>query len=64
MTKIYTPTPAARCQLSRFCADESGATAIEYAIIASGIGGFLAATVFTLGGKVNTLFSSLAALFP
>ena len=36
-------------QLRRFCADESGATAIEYAMIASGIGAAVAATVYSLG---------------
>jgi Flp pilus assembly pilin Flp len=51
-------------QLARFGGDEGGATAIEYAIIASGIGGFLAATVFVLGGKVNTLLTTVSALFP
>jgi pilus assembly protein Flp/PilA len=60
MTKIATfPTTAAR-----FCSDESGATAIEYAMIASGIGAFLATTVYTLGGKVKDLFTTLAAIFP
>ena len=48
----------------RFSADESGATAIEYAIIASGIGGVLAVTVFTLGGKVSALFTTISGLFP
>ena len=33
----------------RFLADESGATAIEYALIAAGIGAAIAATVFSIG---------------
>jgi pilus assembly protein Flp/PilA len=46
----------------RFLADERGATAIEYAIIASGIGGTIAAIVFGLGGTVLTnLYSRIAA---
>ena len=61
---MQTIRPTHRHHLACFCADESGATAIEYAIIASGIGGFLAATVFALGGKVSTMFTSLSALFP
>ena len=64
MTEMKTIRPNRQHQFARFCADESGATAIEYAIIASGIGGFLAATVFALGGKVSTMFTSLSALFP
>jgi pilus assembly protein Flp/PilA len=64
MTEIETRTPSPRGKLARFCADESGATAIEYAIMASGIGLVLAATVFLLGGKVANLFTTLAGLFP
>jgi pilus assembly protein Flp/PilA len=45
----------------RFLADENGATAIEYAIIAAGVGATIAATVWQFGshlsgnvyGKVN-----------
>jgi pilus assembly protein Flp/PilA len=50
-------------QVERFRSDESGATAIEYAMIASGIGAFLAATVYLLGTQVKALFVSLANLF-
>ena len=49
---------------ARLCADESGATAIEYGMIASGVGAFLAATVYGLGGKVKALFTTLAGMFP
>jgi len=49
--------------LARFYSDEGGATAIEYAIIASGIGAFLAATVYGLGGKVKDLFTTLSNMF-
>jgi pilus assembly protein Flp/PilA len=50
-------------QVSRFCADESGATAIEYAMVASGIGAFLATTIYTLGGRVKNLFTTISGLF-
>ena len=44
-----------------FVADESGATAIEYALIASAIAGVLVATVYTLGDTVfNTLYEKIA----
>jgi Flp pilus assembly pilin Flp len=49
---------------SHFCADEGGATAIEYAMVASGIGAFLATTVYTLGGSVKKLFTSVSAVLP
>ena len=38
----------------RFHADECGATAIEYALIAAGIGATIAATVFNLGTAIKT----------
>ena len=63
MTKIDTFTSTAGSQLARFCADENGATAIEYAMVASGIGAFLAATVYSLGGKVKALFTTLSGMF-
>ena len=37
----------------RFRADESGATAIEYGLIAAGISVAIVTTVFTLGTKVK-----------
>jgi pilus assembly protein Flp/PilA len=40
----------------RFVADESAATAIEYAIIASGIAVAIAATVWNLGSELKTNF--------
>jgi pilus assembly protein Flp/PilA len=49
--------------IARFWNDESGATAIEYAMVASGVGAFLAGTIYTLGGKVKTLFTTLAGMF-
>ena len=63
MTNIDTFASTAGHQLARFCADERGATAIEYAMIASGIGAVLAAAVYTLGGTVKNLFTAVAGLF-
>ena len=37
----------------RFLADESGATAIEYALIAAGVGATIAATVWTFGSSLR-----------
>ncbi len=37
--------------------DETGATAVEYAILASLIAAFIAATVAVLGGQVSNMFS-------
>jgi pilus assembly protein Flp/PilA len=48
--------------LRRFLSAQEGTTAIEYAIIASGVAGVLIATVTTLGGSVSALFTSLTAV--
>ena len=55
-------TSTAGRQLKRFCADESGATAIEYAMVASGIGVVISAAVYSLGGKVKALFTNVSGL--
>jgi pilus assembly protein Flp/PilA len=48
----------------RFLADASGATAIEYALVASGIGVAVAGTIWKLGDEVKTtLYEKLVALF-
>jgi pilus assembly protein Flp/PilA len=50
--------------LRRYLSDESGATAIEYGLMAAGIGGTIAATVWGLGKDVKTvLWDKLANLF-
>ena len=38
----------------RFGADDRGATAIEYALIAAGIGAAVASTVYALGSNLKT----------
>lgn len=41
-------------KLLNFLKDESGATAIEYGLIAAGIAVVIIATVNTIGSKINT----------
>jgi pilus assembly protein Flp/PilA len=43
----------------RFVKDESGATAIEYGLIAAGISVAIIAVVQGLGSKLNTTFTSV-----
>ena len=43
----------------QFIADESGATAIEYGLIAAGISLAIIAVVNGLGTKLNTKFTSI-----
>jgi pilus assembly protein Flp/PilA len=45
--------------LKDFLADESGATAIEYGLIAAGISLAIIAAVNGIGAKLNTKFSSI-----
>jgi Flp pilus assembly pilin Flp len=48
----------------RFIDDVRGATAIEYAFLAAGIGGTIAATVWSLGGTVKTmLYDQIGNIF-
>ena len=45
--------------LKTFLADESGATAIEYGLIAAGISLAIIAVVNGLGSKMNTKFTAI-----
>ena len=44
----------------RLVRDELGTTAIEYAILASGVAVAIAAAIMNLGGTVKDLFTSVA----
>jgi pilus assembly protein Flp/PilA len=46
--------------LKRFLSNESGATAIEYGLIAAGISVAIIAVVQSLGSGLNTTFTSVA----
>jgi pilus assembly protein Flp/PilA len=45
--------------MSSFLRNESGATAIEYGLIAAGISVAIITVVGTLGGKLNSVFTSI-----
>jgi pilus assembly protein Flp/PilA len=47
--------------VSRFVKDESGATAIEYGLIAAGISVVIIAVVNTIGTTLNTKFTSISS---
>lgn len=50
--------------LRRMFADKRGATAIEYALIASGISVFILGALTTLGAKIiSTFYDGIASLF-
>ena len=48
-----------RILLKKFLADETGATAIEYGLIAAGIALAIIAIVNGMGSKLNTKFTSI-----
>jgi pilus assembly protein Flp/PilA len=51
--------------IRKFYADETGATAIEYALIAAGISMAIITIVNTLGGTVSGMFTTInTALTP
>lgn len=56
---------AMRRLLDAFVADERGATAIEYAIIAAGVAGLTITMFLTIGTTVRTvLWDKIGAIFP
>jgi pilus assembly protein Flp/PilA len=52
-----------KSRLAFFANDCSGATAIEYALIAAGISIAIVATVNSVGSQVVALFTTVAGLF-
>jgi pilus assembly protein Flp/PilA len=50
----------AMCSLKRFLRDESGATAIEYGLIAAGIAVAIIVAVQGIGTALNTTFTSVS----
>ena len=46
--------------IRHFCEDQSGATAIEYGLIAAGISVAIIVAVQALGSNLNTVFSSVS----
>lgn len=57
---VYPKGSALVAALLRFRRDEGGATAIEYAMIASGVAVVIAATIVNLGSSVKGLFVSVS----
>jgi len=46
--------------LRDFLRDDGGATAIEYALIASGIAGAIIAVVMALGTQINAMYTTVS----
>ena len=47
--------------ITRFANDESGATAIEYGLIAAGISVAIITVVMTLGTQLNSTFTTVSS---
>jgi len=56
---VWIKEPTMKNLVSRFVSDESGATAIEYGLIAAGISVAIIAVVQGLGSKLKTTFTSV-----
>lgn len=63
---MSTKSSGADClALRRFISDDHGATAIEYAMVASGIAGAIISVVYGLGSEVKTtLWDKIGTIFP
>ena len=48
-------------KIRRFFKEEDGVTAIEYGLIAAGIGVAIAATVLLVGTQLNTFFGTVSS---
>lgn len=46
-------------RIARFLKDESGATAIEYGLLAAGISIAIITAVYTVGGELATMFGTV-----
>ena len=57
---MFNRAPTAIGKLCRFLRDDSGATAVEYALIAAGIAVAIATTIMSLGSGVQGLYTSVA----
>jgi pilus assembly protein Flp/PilA len=55
-----TSTPAIGTLFGRFLRDERGSTAIEYALIASGVSIVIVGTIATLGASVKSFYTGVA----
>jgi pilus assembly protein Flp/PilA len=47
-------------KLMSFIRDEEGATAVEYGLMVAAIAAVIVTIVFTLGGQVNTAFTTVS----
>ena len=51
-------------QIVRFMREEEGATAVEYGLMVAAIAAVIVTIVVTLGGQVNTAFTTVSGALP
>jgi pilus assembly protein Flp/PilA len=59
--EVFVASATIGAKLRHFLADDSGATAIEYGLIAAGISIAIVSAVKGVGTKLNTTFSSISS---
>ncbi|GAA0231236.1 Flp family type IVb pilin [Cryptosporangium japonicum] len=59
---LYTAVVSRACTLK--AGSDRGATAVEYGLLAALIAAVIVATVVTLGGKINSAFSTVSSHLP
>ena len=59
MLRVITEAQSTWMHVRKFIKDQSGATAIEYGLIAAGIAVAIIGTVFALGEDINTYFQQI-----
>ena len=59
ITKAQSSTHILKRKLRKYVSDDSGATAIEYGLIAAGIAVAIIAAVFAIGDELNKAFLAI-----
>ena len=59
MRALISRLPISKFLISKFLADQSGATAIEYCLIAAGLSIVIVVAVNGIGASLNTTYSSV-----
>ncbi len=59
ITKAQTSAYGLKRKIAKYMSDESGATAIEYGLIAAGIAVAIIAAVFAIGDELNNFFEAV-----
>ena len=59
ITNVQASAHALKCKIAKYVSDDSGATAIEYGLIAAGIAVAIIAAVFAIGDELSNFFMAV-----